>query len=55
MTGDVTHDAEVRAMFERAAAGWGPPAIVVANAGAAESRPFLRTSEEDFGRCSRST
>lgn len=48
VTGDVTRADEVRAMFEDAAAHWGPPAIVVANAGAAVSRPFLKTSAEDF-------
>jgi 3-hydroxybutyrate dehydrogenase len=47
-TGDVTREDEVRAMFADAAAVWGAPQIVVANAGAAVSRPFLRTSAEDF-------
>jgi 3-hydroxybutyrate dehydrogenase len=35
-------------MFGEAAAVWGPPQIVVANAGAAASRPFLKTSAEAF-------
>lgn len=48
VTGDVTRPAEVAAMFEAASAEWGPPAIVVANAGSAASRPFLKTSAEDF-------
>jgi NAD(P)-dependent dehydrogenase (short-subunit alcohol dehydrogenase family) len=48
VTADVTQPAEVRAMFEAASADWGPPAIVVANAGSAASRPFLRTTPEDF-------
>lgn len=48
VTGDVTRPEEVRAMFAAAADHWGPPAIVVANAGAAASRPFLQTSPEDF-------
>jgi NAD(P)-dependent dehydrogenase (short-subunit alcohol dehydrogenase family) len=47
-TGDVTRPDEVRAMFESAAAEWGPPQIVVANAGAAESRPFLKTGADAF-------
>jgi NAD(P)-dependent dehydrogenase (short-subunit alcohol dehydrogenase family) len=47
-TADVTRPDEVRAMFADAAAAWGPPDIVVANAGAAVSRPFHRTSPEDF-------
>nr|MBA3325017.1 SDR family oxidoreductase [Paracoccaceae bacterium] len=45
---DVTRPDDVRAMFAAASEGWGAPAIVVANAGAAVSRPFLRTSPEDF-------
>jgi NAD(P)-dependent dehydrogenase (short-subunit alcohol dehydrogenase family) len=46
--GDVTRPDEVRAMFEEAAAAWGPPAIVVANAGSAVSKPFQRMSAEDL-------
>ena len=46
-TGDVTRPDEVQAMFKDAA-DWGTPAIVVANAGAAESRPFLKTGEDAF-------
>jgi NAD(P)-dependent dehydrogenase (short-subunit alcohol dehydrogenase family) len=48
VTGDVTRADEVKAMFEAAAAAWGPPQIVVANAGAAEGRPFLKTSADAF-------
>lgn len=48
-TGDVTKPDEVRAMFDAAGAEWGPPAIVIANAGAAASRPFLKTTPADFG------
>ena len=48
VTGDVTRPDEVRAMFDAASAGWGAPSIVVANAGSAASRPFLKTSAEDF-------
>jgi NAD(P)-dependent dehydrogenase (short-subunit alcohol dehydrogenase family) len=48
VTGDVTQPADVRAMFAEASADWGAPAIVVASAGGATSRPFLRTSPEDF-------
>lgn len=48
VTGDVTQPNEVRAMFEAASVEWGPPAIVVANAGSAASRPFLKTSAADF-------
>lgn len=48
VTGDVTKAEEVRAMFAAAADPWGAPAIVVANAGAAVSRPFLKTGAEDF-------
>ncbi len=48
VTGDVTRADEVRAMFDAASAEWGAPSIVVANAGSAASRPFLKTSAEDF-------
>lgn len=48
VTGDVTKPAEVAAMFAAASAEWGAPAIVVANAGSAASRPFLKTSPSDF-------
>lgn len=48
VTGDVTKPAEVAAMFEAASAEWGAPSIVVANAGSAASRPFLKTSHADF-------
>lgn len=48
VTGDVTKPDEVAAMFAAASAEWGPPAIVVANAGAAASKPFARMTAEDF-------
>jgi NAD(P)-dependent dehydrogenase (short-subunit alcohol dehydrogenase family) len=48
VTGDVTRPDEVRAMFGAATDAWGPPQVVVANAGAASSRPFLKTSAEAF-------
>ena len=48
VTGDVTKPDEVRAMFDAASAEWGAPSIVVANAGGAASRPFLKTSPADF-------
>ena len=44
--GDVTRPAEVQAMV--AAAEWGPPAIVVANAGSAASKPFRRMTADDL-------
>lgn len=47
-TCDVTKPDEIAAMFEAASAEWGAPAIVVANAGSAASRPFLKTSPADF-------
>ena len=43
---DVTDEASVEALFERA----GPVDIVVANAGAAESAPFARTSRDLWDR-----
>ena len=43
MTGDVTDEASVQALFERIAKEVGELDIVVANAGAAESSPFHRT------------
>jgi NAD(P)-dependent dehydrogenase (short-subunit alcohol dehydrogenase family) len=48
VTGDVTRPDEVRAMLAEATEAAGPPAVVVANAGGAVSRPFLKTSAEDF-------
>jgi 3-hydroxybutyrate dehydrogenase len=44
MTADVTDEASVKALFERIAREVGELDIVVANAGAAESAPFHRTS-----------
>lgn len=49
VTADVTKPDEVAAMFAAASAEWGPPAIVVANAGAATSKPFARMTATDFG------
>jgi len=46
--GDVTSPDAMRAIFDGATAEWGPPEIVVANAGAAESRPFLKTDAAAF-------
>ncbi len=43
---DVADEAAVRAAFAQAGAERGPVAILVNNAGAAESAPFLRTSAE---------
>lgn len=48
VTGDVTRLDEVAAMFAAASAEWGPPAIVVANAGGAASRPFAKMTADDF-------
>jgi NAD(P)-dependent dehydrogenase (short-subunit alcohol dehydrogenase family) len=48
VTGDVTRADEVRAMLAEATEAAGAPAIVVANAGAALSRPFLKMSADDF-------
>jgi len=48
LTGDVTKVDEVRAMFAEAAAAWGAPQIVVANAGTAVSRPFQRTGVDEL-------
>jgi NAD(P)-dependent dehydrogenase (short-subunit alcohol dehydrogenase family) len=40
---DVTDEAAVAAAFDHAAAGFGPVALLINNAGAAESAPFART------------
>ena len=48
-TCDVTDADAVDAAFASARAARGPVGIVVANAGAAVSRPFARTSAADFG------
>ena len=51
VTADVTDEAAVAALFQGAAASSvGPPSIVVANAGMAESAPFARTSLDAFQR-----
>jgi 3-hydroxybutyrate dehydrogenase len=47
---DVTDEAAVIAAFKEAIAATGPISIVVANAGAAESAPFARTSLDSFER-----
>jgi NAD(P)-dependent dehydrogenase (short-subunit alcohol dehydrogenase family) len=47
---DVTDEAAVGRAFARAAQAFGPVAILVNNAGAAESAPFARTSLELFQR-----
>jgi NAD(P)-dependent dehydrogenase (short-subunit alcohol dehydrogenase family) len=43
---DVTDEASVERLFERARAAHGPLDVVVANAGATESAPFARTTLE---------
>lgn len=45
---DVTDAGAVRAAFARARAARGPVSVVVANAGAAVSQPFAKTSADDF-------
>jgi 3-hydroxybutyrate dehydrogenase len=44
LTADVTDESSMHSLFHRVAAQAGEPDIVVANAGAAESAPFHRTS-----------
>ena len=48
VTGDVSDVQSVGAMFAEAAGAHGPAAIVVANAGAAVSKPFLKMGEADL-------
>jgi len=48
VTGDVTDPPSVLAMFARASIAHGPADIVVANAGAALSKPFLKTDASDL-------
>lgn len=48
VVGDVTDPASVREMFAQASARNGAPQIVVANAGAAMSKPFARMDEADL-------
>lgn len=48
VAGDVTDPASVREMFAQATAIAGAPQIVVANAGAAMSKPFTRMDEDDL-------
>lgn len=47
---DVTDEAAVAAAFQEAIKTQGPLSIVVANAGAAASAPFVRTSLDEFDR-----
>ena len=47
---DVTDAKAVQAAFQRAEAADGPISILIANAGAAQSVPFHKTSPEDFRR-----
>jgi NAD(P)-dependent dehydrogenase (short-subunit alcohol dehydrogenase family) len=49
-TADVTDSAAVQAAFESAIRARGPISILVANAGAAESAPFEKTSPDTFRR-----
>jgi NAD(P)-dependent dehydrogenase (short-subunit alcohol dehydrogenase family) len=50
LVADVTDEASVAAAFREAIEKSGPLSIVVANAGAAESAPFARTSLKSFER-----
>jgi NAD(P)-dependent dehydrogenase (short-subunit alcohol dehydrogenase family) len=50
LVADVTDEASITAAFREAIEKRGPLSIVVANAGAAESAPFARTSLESFER-----
>jgi NAD(P)-dependent dehydrogenase (short-subunit alcohol dehydrogenase family) len=47
---DVTDEAALAAAFREASEAAGPPSIVIANAGAAESAPFARTGIDVFER-----
>ena len=47
---DVTDEAAITGVFREAVSAFGPISIVVANAGAAESAPFARTTLEAFER-----
>jgi 3-hydroxybutyrate dehydrogenase len=47
---DVTEEAALSHAFKRVTADLGPIAILVANAGGAESAPFLKTSADQFRR-----
>ena len=47
---DVTDEASVAAAFQEAKAGFGPVALLVANAGQAESAPFAKTGTETLRR-----
>lgn len=50
LVADVTEEASVIGAFQTAVATNGPISIVIANAGAAESAPFARTTLESFDR-----
>jgi NAD(P)-dependent dehydrogenase (short-subunit alcohol dehydrogenase family) len=47
---DVTDETALAAAFREASEAAGPPSIVIANAGAAESAPFVRTGLDAFER-----
>lgn len=48
ITGDVTRAGEVARVVQQASKERGPVTIAVANAGAAESKPFAKTTPEDL-------
>src|SRR5512145_2884071 len=48
VTGDVTDPQSVLSMFAEASSAHGPADIVVANAGAAMSKPFLKMDADDL-------
>lgn len=48
VSGDVTDPASVNAMVSQAVAERGPLTIIIANAGAAESKPFAKMEAEDL-------
>jgi NAD(P)-dependent dehydrogenase (short-subunit alcohol dehydrogenase family) len=48
---DGTREADVQALFQRAASELGPPRLVVFNAGAFVRKGILETSVEEFERC----
>lgn len=47
---DVTDEASVKSLFDKAADKFGPPDIVIANAGAAESAPIGKTTLDAWNR-----
>ncbi len=48
---DATREADVKLLFERVQAEFGPPSLVVYNAGAFVRKGVLDTSTEEFERC----